>query len=282
MSRPILWVLAGTLAAAGASLGVRRALADRRFDRLDRALWEAPDLSLPMFSERDLKGLPEPAARYLRHAVAPGTPLAPAGRLEMTGAIAPSPGAPLAPLAAVEVLMPRRGFVWTARARVNGMPVRVRDHYYDRRGGVSVEALGVVPLPLGGDGADVARSSRGRLVAEAVWCPTALVHPAVSWTPVDADRARYTLTVDGEPESVTLRVDADGQLREVTLDRWGDPDGDGPGRYPYGFRVEAEQTFDGVTIPTRIQGGWHYGTDRFDPSAAASFTVQSAAWAGGA
>ncbi len=38
-------------------------------------------------------------------------------------------------------------------------------------------------------------------------------------------------------------------------------------------RVDEERTFDGVTIPTRLIGGWDYGTDRFDESAASSFTV---------
>ena len=39
------------------------------------------------------------------------------------------------------------------------------------------------------------------------------------------------------------------------------------------FAVEAEGTFGGVTVPTRLVGGWLYGTDRFDPETAASFSV---------
>ena len=164
---------------------------------------------------------------------------------------------------------------------MNGISVRVRDHYHAGAGGVEVLAAGLVPVPLGGAADDVARSARGRLVAEAVWCPTALIHPSVTWEGVDSDRVRFSISVDGEAVPVTLRLGADGALREVALRRWGDVDGEWR-PLPYGFAVEAEGTFDGVTIPTWLTGGWFWGTDRFDPEAGASFTVRRAGFKPGA
>lgn len=278
MRHPILWSLAGAAALAATGLGVHRLLTDGRSRAVESDLFTATE-RLPTFSETDLGGLPEPARRWLRHAITPGTPLAPACRLWMDGTMTPTPGGAPVDLSAVETLAPRRGFVWTARARMNGLPVRVRDHYHRGEGGVGVVALGVVPLPLG-SGPDVTRSSRGRLVAEGVWCPTALLHPRVTWESVDEHRARYTIAIDGEPVSVTIRVAPDGALREVSLLRWGDVDGPPARLIPYGFGVDEERTFGGVTIPSRLTGGWHYGTDRFEPATAATFEVHRAAFAG--
>lgn len=271
MRHPFLWTLAGLAALGTGALGLRRVLSDRHTDRIEAEL-TAPAPSRT-FSEADLDGLPEPVQRYLRHAIAPGTLLSPSVRLWMDGTMTPTPGGPSTDLTAVETLAPHRGFIWMAKARMNRLPVRVRDHYFDGTGGVNVVALGLLPIPLG-SGPDVARSSRGRLVAEAVWCPTALVHPAVAWEALGGDRVRFTLTVDDDPIPVTLRTGPDGALREVTLDRWGDTEGPPARPIPYGFRVEEERTFDGVTIPTRLTGGWHFGTDRFDPASAATFTVR--------
>lgn len=276
--RTALWTLGG-LAASGLALRVRRAAEDRRADRLERDLFAAPSAP-PRFTDALVADLPEPARRYLRHAIAPGTPLAPAVRLALEGTMTPTPGGAPVELTADEVLAPRRGFVWTARARMAGLPVRVRDRYAADDGGVRVHLLGLLPLPSSAEQDDVARSSRGRLVGEAVWCPTALLGPGVTWEAVDADRARFSLTVDGEAVAVTLRIGADGALREVTLDRWGDVGVDHFQPIPYGFAVEGEGTFGGVTIPTRIRGGWWYGTDRFDAAAAASFVVTGARFAG--
>lgn len=271
MRHPILTTLAVASALGVAALGARRLAVDRAAEAVEAELLAEP--SPAAFSEAALAGLAEPARRYLRHAIEFGTPLASACRLQMEGTMVPTPGAPPTRLTATEVLAPRRGFVWAAEATMKGLPVRVRDHYHRGEGGVGVTALGLVPVRLGGDAEDLARSSRGRLVGEAVWCPTALVSPDVRWESPGADQARYTVTVDGEPVSVTLHLGPEGSLREVTLDRWGSPDG-GPARaHPYGFRVDSEASFGGVTIPARITGGWNYGTATYDPATAASFTV---------
>lgn len=230
-----------------------------------------------LFSPDEATGLPAPARRYLQHAIAPGTPLARIVRLEMDGSMLPRPGGARVGLTADEVLAPHVGFTWTARARMFGLPVRVRDHYFDNEGRVSVDILGVIPVARE-SGADVTRSSRGRLIAEAVWCPTALVGPDVRWEGVGADRARFTLTVDGDSIPVTIHVGPGGALREVTLERWGTVDVPSARPIPYGFEVVDSATFGAVTIPARLRGGWWYGTDRFDPEAATEFVIRAASF----
>lgn len=229
------------------------------------------------FSPDRLADLPGPARRYLRHAIAPGVPLARIVRLEMDGSMLPRPGGPRVALAADEVLAPHVGFTWTARARMFGLPVSVRDHYFENEGEVCVALLGVIPVARE-TGADVTRSSRGRLVAEAVWCPTALVGHDVRWEDVGADHARFTLTVDGDSIPVTIRVGHDGALREVTLERWGTVDVPSARPIPYGFEVLDDATCEGITIPARLRGGWWYGTDRFNPGAAAELVIRAASF----
>jgi hypothetical protein len=156
--------------------------------------------------------------------------------------------------------------------------VHVRDHYLDGTGAVAVRAFGIVPM--GGErGPDTARSSRGRLAAEACWVPTALVPgPLVRWTAVDDERARVTQQIDGHEESVEFEVARDGRLRAVRMERWGDV-GSADGRHaalPYGFGVEEEQTIRGLTIPVSLAGGWWFGTDRFDPAASSRFRITGA------
>jgi len=51
-------------------------------------------------------------------------------------------------------------------------------------------------------------------------------------------------------------------LLEVTVNRWGNPDGEPYGRYPFGMTTEAEATFAGVTLPVVFRAGWWWGTDR--------------------
>lgn len=267
---------AGLLTAGAAFLGLRRFADDRALVRLERSLLDTP--AGGRFREEMVSGLPEPARRYLLHAIAPGTPLAGAVRLRTDFAMRLTEEAdePV-DLAGYEVLAPPRGFVWRARARMGPLPACVRDSYAAGAGRVSVYALGLVPLVQSG-GPDVSRSARGRLAIEVIWLPSALLPgEGVAWEEVSADKARVTLTIDGEAIPLTLTVGSDGGLREVTMRRYGDVGVDSWRPIPYGVEVEAEATFDGYTIPTRLRGGWWYGSERYDPAGASLLSVLDAA-----
>lgn len=266
---------AGLLAAGAAFLGTRRLADDRALARLERSLLDQPGAG--RFTEERVSGLPGAARRYLLHAIAPGTPLAGAVRLDTDFAMRLTAHADKpVDLPGTEVLAPPRGLVWRARARIGPVPVRVGDHYAAGEGAVSVYALGLLPL-VRATGPDVSRSARGRLAVEAIWLPSALLPGEdVEWEEVSEDQTRATLTIDGEPIPLTLTVGRDGSLREATMTRYGDVGVDSWCPIPYGVAAEAEATFNGYTIPTRLRGGWWYGTERYDPAKASVLAVVGA------
>jgi hypothetical protein len=261
----------GAAAAAAGVLGGRAVVRNRSLDRLERAL--LPEPAGLVFDESMIEGLPEPAVRYLRRAIAPGTPLASCVQVRMEGRMKPSPEAAYVDLTATETLAPLRGFVWRAKLSMNGLPVSVVDRYDAGRGEMSVAALGFVPI-MSSRGPDIDRSTRGRLAAESAWVPS-LHLPALGaiWEEVDTERARVTVKVDGDPIAITLRVAGDGRVRELTMLRHGDVGVPSFRLIPYGFLVEEDRSFGGYTIATRLTGGWWYGTARYDEGSASSFTV---------
>jgi hypothetical protein len=258
----------GRLVGAGTIGTVKPREVERRLDGLRQVEASPPD---------DLSALPAPARRYLSHALGehPGT--ASGVRMRMRGSVVQSDRR-LA-LSAQEILAPPHGFVWRARARIGPMVVTVRDFYYERTSRVDVRLLGIVPM--GGErGPDTMASSRGRLAAEAVWVPSMLMpRPGVRWSDVDDDCAQVHLLIDGVEESLTLRVDPEGRLVELWMHRWGDVRVEHHQNLPYGFRVVAERRFDRYTIPSQLEGGWWYGTERYDAQQASRFTIEAADYA---
>ncbi|MGR6964002.1 DUF6544 family protein [Geodermatophilus sp. URMC 61] len=210
------------------------------------------------FSPDLVAGLPEPARRWLTHALAPGTPLWPSVRLRMRGEI--KIGA-WRSFTARQVLAPPHGFIWAATARVAGLPVTGFDRYGSGTGQMRWRLLGLVPVVTAAN-PDVTRSAAGRLAGEgACWLPTA--YGAARWADgPEPDTAVATWRIDDVDESVSLRIDRDGALREVRLQRWGNPDGQGFGRHPFGVAIETERAFGGVTVPSALRAGWWWGTDR--------------------
>jgi hypothetical protein len=209
------------------------------------------------FDPAQVVDLPEPARRWLTHAIAPGTPLWQTVELTMAGQIRLGRWRPFT---ARQVLTPPSGFIWAARARVAGVPVTGYDRFSGATGEMRWRVLGVVPV-LSARGPDVSRSAAGRLAGEAVLVPT--VFPRASWSPdPDPDTALGVWLLATGEERSRLHVGADGRLLDVVMDRWGNPDGAPYGRHPFGVTVEEESTWAGVTIPSVLRAGWWAGTDR--------------------
>ena len=201
--------------------------------------------------------LPEPARRWLTHAIAPGTPLWESVTLTMRGEIRLGSWRPFT---ARQVLSPPRGFIWAANARFSGLPVTGFDRYSSGSGQMDWRLGGLLPV-MRASGPDVTRSAAGRLAGETTLVPTAF--RAATWSRgVDDDHTVVTWRIDEHDERAELRVGADGRLLGVLMQRWGNPNGTPFGRYPFGVAIEAEETWSGVTIGSVLRAGWWWGTDR--------------------
>lgn len=142
----------------------------QEWDRL-RAEGPTPDA----FDETMLVGLPEPAGRWLTHAIAPGTPLWRTVELRMQGEI--HLGA-WRRFTATQVLSPRDGYIWAAKALVFGLPVVGYDRLSSGTAQMRWRLLGKLPV-MTAEGTDITRSAVGRLVSEFVLAPTTF--RAVTW-----------------------------------------------------------------------------------------------------
>jgi hypothetical protein len=223
-------------------------------------LWR-PALSPPrIFDVAQIASLPEPARRYLEHAIVPGTPLAAAVRLRMHGEIKLKEWIPFT---AEEVLSRERGLIWSARTRFRGISIRGSDRFVDGEGAMRWKAFGILPV-LSACGPDVSRSAAGRAAAEAVWLPSVLADADVSWSAPARDRALARFTVRGHPNELALSLGEEGDLRAIKLARWGNPEGAAFHEVDFGGTVEEERVFGGYRIPTRMRLGWYFETPRFE------------------
>jgi hypothetical protein len=223
------------------------------------------------FDEEDLEGLPEPAQRHLRAAIPPGTVIARSVSLRMLGRI--KVGRWL-PFRARQVLSPHRGFGWGAR--VAGV-ISGWDRYIDGAGAMQWKLGGLVDL-AGGSGPNGSLSARGRVAAESIWVPTALVpHCGVRWTSEGPDSPTLHYELDGTPMAVTYRLDAHGRITSLVFDRWGDPDGTGTWAWhSFGGEIRDYRRSGDVLIPATGRVGWHFGTDRWPEGAFFEFTITDA------
>lgn len=223
-------------------------------------LWESASISDRVFSPELLTNLPDPARRYLEHAIVPGTQLASAVRL-WYGNI--KLGQKWHPFKGEEVICGHRGMIWRAKTWMQGLPIWGADRVVDGVSDVQWKILGLFPV-MKASGDDVTRSGVGRVQGESVWLPSVLCSSDISWMELGASAVQANFTALGEPAKLTLTVNDQGMLERVKFDRWGNPEGGEFQYVDFGGIIEESSTFDGYTIPTRLRLGWFFESERFE------------------
>lgn len=226
------------------------------------------------FDPAMLAGLPEIAQRYFTHAIAPGTPLSTAVRLEMEGTflLGDAKQFQTYSMRARQVLAPPSEFVWIPEMKSGVMQISGSDALVNGTGWTRFWINGLVPVVNQQTSHDLVRSALTRSAMEAVWAPASLL-PAngAMWEQTGPNTARLTLTTGIEPVDVTL--DEAGRVLEIVTMRWSDVNPEKTFRLqPFGGTAEAEATFGGFTIPSQLEVGNHYGTDGYLPFFQATIT----------
>jgi hypothetical protein len=234
-----------------------------RSGRPAEAAWEglaafsAPEAT---FEPSLVANLPEPARRWLTHAIAPGTPLSRTVFLEMHGHI--RIGGWL-PFRAVQLQSLPHGYVWAAKATFGPIPIIGYDRYVEGDAEMHWGVFGRLPL-VNASGPDLDRAAAGRAAIDALFVPTACFGPDVMWSEGStSDSAVAEWRIGRHVLRPELTVAADGSLQSVTMPRWARRKGEEWGDYPFGGHVDHEVDFGGIRIPTRIQVGYFFGTDRW-------------------
>lgn len=246
---------------AGGLLGAAewrwRAKTSEFIKRLHGGLIASPSST---FSLAELSDLPVPVARYFRAVLREGQPLFSGARLTQEGdfLLQPRPDGWRPFTATQHVTVCPAGFVWDARIRMApGVTVCVRDAYLDGVGYMQAALLGLIRLAAVQGTPDIASGSLYRYLAEAVWCPTALLpSQGVVWSPLDATHARATLRSGATEVALDFQFGEDSLVQGIfTSGRARDVNGKAVAT-PWQGRFFDYEERGGMRIPVRGEVEW--------------------------
>jgi len=157
-----------------------------------------------------------------------------------------------------------KGFIWQATIGRGLLQFKGADSYAHGIGRVQFSLWGFLPL-VNAHNPNITRSSIGRLVAEFIWLPSALLpQNGVSWQAIDENTIQAGLKVNGEIVTLTLTIDNNGKPIKLSFPRWSDLAKDTDWTYiPMGGEFPAERNFSGYTIPSQVILGYWFGTDQY-------------------
>ena len=250
-------LLVSVVAFALAVLAVGREVQQRSISahrtRLAAAAWRERLPPLPA-------DLPAPVRRYLDYAFPDGPRPLGIVRLRNRGVLRTDPSSPRwMPFSATQFATSRpRAFLWDARV-AHGL-LGVVDGYADGHGAGRVTVPGAVTVDEAHAIAELDSGALHRYLAEAVWYPDALwPGNGLSWTAIDARRARATLVDGGQRVSLEFRFAPDGAVESIhTPGRWGRFDG-GYRQVAWEGHFSGSMRVQGVRVPARGEVGWYVG-----------------------
>ena len=229
------------------------------YDRSLKSIWRSlkSQPSNAVFTQEMVAHLDEPVQRYFLHAIAPGTRLANYVELKMNGSFRLNPNAAWLDLKASQIISIMPGFIWKANIGNGLTSFSGADYYSKRRGRTKFSFWGLIPL-VDAQSNDIDRSAAGRLGAEYIWLPSALLpYRGVDWKAISQDTIQANFSIYNEPICLTLTIDRDGRLLELSLPRWGNVTIDRSWQYStFIADISAEATFEGYTIPAKLSAGW--------------------------
>lgn len=237
--------------------------------REDQAAWRTlaalTEQEIELFDPSMIADLPEPARRYFGFAIEPGAPIRTALRIEMTGELGTgTKSAPnYRPMRATQILAPPYGLVW----KVKSGPLSGSDGATPETSWTRFWLFNLIPV-VRERGENHHRSAFGRVVSEAVfWSPASLLPGKhVTWQAVGKNTARAKVRMGHLEQVVDITVDASGAPTEVVIQRWSNENPEKVFReQPFGGYPSDFKTFDGYRLPTRVEGGNHFGTPDYFP-----------------
>jgi hypothetical protein len=257
MSWIVLWIVVLLIGALGVVASVNSLRFRRGVARDVRRLWAGAAAS-NRTELRPMQDLPPPVQRYLAKALRGRSRAVRTVRLRHGGTFRPRlDGGWLSIRGAEYFSAEPPGFVWWGRVRLApGLWIEARDRSIQGAGSMLVSAESTFTI-ANTEGPAMDQGALLRLLGEMPWFPTALLDDRhVSWTGVDASRARATLRVGGREVTGEFEFGGDGLPVAFRADRHRDVGGGRSVLTQWSGDYGDYRDMDGLLVPFQAGASW--------------------------
>lgn len=196
---------------------------DNKTEAAMEELWQFQDHA-PVLPLQPIEGLPEVVKRWLKVSKALEHPPTQKLFLKQEGCMRLSPGQKgwyqADAWQGFTVNVP--GFVWAVKMKMRGLPVLGMDRFFHGEGSMEIRLLGRWPLVNVAGQEKLNQSTAQRFLGEMIWFPSAALHPGVTWTALDENRAKGTLTVGQTQAEAIFHFNESGQVSHFVAQRYRD------------------------------------------------------------
>jgi hypothetical protein len=216
-----------------------------------------------ILTEAEIESLPSPVQKTLRYSGAVGRPKMTSVRLKQTGRIRTSNEQPWMEFTAEEYYTTDPPhFLWHAKASLFGIPLYIRDRFFQGEGEILGKVAATIPVAVG-SGPEMTQGSILRYLNEVMFFPSAFVSEFIVWEAIDETSARSKLSYDGQQVSAVWYFDDGGRIINMVGERYYSHPGGGYSMETWETPITDYAEFDGIRIPSAGVGTWKLNSGDF-------------------
>ncbi|MBA2853526.1 hypothetical protein HNP89_001502 [Methanococcus maripaludis] len=205
------------------------------------------------------------AKKFINNSIKNGTKIPKTAILDIEGKMRTKidETAPWNDISSKEILS-KNGFVWKAELKSGPLILKGADYYFENNSEINFALYGLIPV-VKESNKDITKSASGRLAIELiVWNPwTVFMDKNTEFKDVDSETFSVSFEIDGEPVTVYLKIDDEGNLKEVYMNRWNKLENDSYEYIPFGGTISDQLEQNGLKIAKTLNVGWNYGSREY-------------------
>ncbi|SIQ45998.1 DUF6920 family protein [Halanaerobium kushneri] len=259
-----LLIILGAAAAAVGKWEFNKKI-DSELKKLKQQNSTASDFNNQKITVEDLRKLPEPVNKWLKHTGVIGKKRISAVNLKQSGEMKLEPDQKkwFKPEAEQFIAVNEPGFLW--QVDLSMLPViktRGRDLFKQGNASMLIKIAYLLPVVNQEANAKINESALHRFLLELPWYPTAALNNYISWGEIDATTARATINHQGVQASADFIFDQRGNLLRTEALRYKESS-EGAERLKCTGELKEYKEFDGIKIPTKIDVSWYLDSGKF-------------------
>lgn len=224
---------------------------------------KSKEIKSEIITEEDIKVLPEPVQRYLKHSQIIGKGEIRTARLKQKGFIRTEQGQKWMSFDAEQYYTTDSpAFIWHASVKPFPFPlVQARDKFYEGKGNMLIKLLSLIEM-ADASGYEMDQGSLVRYLNEIMWFPTAYLNDYIQWEPIDSNSAKATISYKGVTASAALYFNKKGELTNFIAERYRDVDGKFS-KETWSTPISEYKEINGIRIPIKGEGVWNLSSGDF-------------------
>jgi hypothetical protein len=216
-----------------------------------------PNTESKIISDADLKKLPAPVSKWLKHTGMVGKPSIQSAYIQQNALMRMKPEKKdwIPAKAEQYTVMDVPAFIWTVNMSMSPwIKIRGRDKFVEGKGEMLIKLNSLINVAIE-KGPRMDEGSLQRYLGELVWFPSLALSPYITWEAIDNYSAKATMNYKGTAGSGTFYFNEEGDFIQFAALRFKGNKEDAK-HFPWILTVDNYKVFEGIKVPSKMKATW--------------------------